>query len=155
MISTPRLDLLLLTEREAEAIVKADRTGQNWHEEFPVLDDQDAVRGYLQAPDEVFGCFVICEGGTGRRVGTIGFYGPPDEHGALMIGYGLVPSARGQGYATEAVQALITYAFAKPQVLRIVADTLLDNKASCNVLEKSGFTRTHSTGSAHWYLLTK
>ena len=41
----------------------------------------------------------------GRAIGGIGFKGRPED-GCAEIGYGLAPSARGQGYAAEAVVAL-------------------------------------------------
>jgi ribosomal-protein-alanine N-acetyltransferase len=43
-------------------------------------------------------------------IGRLGFKGKP-EHGAVEIGYGIVPAHRQQGYATEAGQVLIARAF--------------------------------------------
>jgi RimJ/RimL family protein N-acetyltransferase len=36
---------------------------------------------------------------------------PLAEHGVIKIGYTMAPSAQGRGYATEAVRALVAYAF--------------------------------------------
>ena len=72
-----------------------------------------------------------------------------------MIGYGLVPSARTQGYATEALRSLVEYAFAHPSVRIITAGPLRDNVASHRVLEKVGFSRTHSKEDAYWYALRR
>lgn len=45
----------------------------------------------------------------GQAVGGIGFKGQP-QGGCVEIGYGLVPSARGHGYAAEALVALLAVA---------------------------------------------
>lgn len=44
----------------------------------------------------------------------------------------------GQGYTTEAVQALIKHLFSLPQVEAIEADTFPDHIASRRVMEKAG-----------------
>ena len=41
-------------------------------------------------------------------IGAAGFQGPPDDTGAVRVGYGLAESARGHGYATEALRALLS-----------------------------------------------
>ncbi|GAA5184278.1 GNAT family protein [Rugosimonospora acidiphila] len=151
MIATERLELRPLDRDTAQAMVDGERGDRAWHEEFPVPDDQDAARSFLRDPHDVFGSFVIVEQATGLAIGTIGFFGPPDDDGIAMLGYGLVPSARGRGYATEALRGLMGYAFAQGSVRLLVADTLRDNVASQRVLEKAGFARTHSTDEAHWY----
>jgi len=76
-------------------------------------------------------------------VGEIGggFVGP----GELMIGYAVVKSVEGRGYATEAVRQLLGHARADPGIERVVAHTPLDRPASARVLEKAGFTGTGET----------
>ncbi|GGL95670.1 N-acetyltransferase [Deinococcus aerophilus] len=80
--------------------------------------------------------------GTGRAVGQLGSKGQPDAAGALEIGYGMNPSAWGQGLATEAVRALVAWLHARPDVQTVTAQTALHNRASERVLEKLGFVRT-------------
>jgi [ribosomal protein S5]-alanine N-acetyltransferase len=55
-------------------------------------------------------------------------------------GYVLARDAWGQGYATEAVAAVVSLAFQIPSLCRIHALCHSHNKASARVLEKSGFT---------------
>jgi RimJ/RimL family protein N-acetyltransferase len=73
----------------------------------------------------------------GRAIGGLGFKGQPDG-GCVEIGYGLAPSARGHGYAVEAVIALLTVA-ADHGLSRVIADTTLDNVASQRTLIRAGF----------------
>lgn len=70
-------------------------------------------------------------------VGEIGggFIAP----GVVEIGYAVVTSCWGLGYATEAVRALVERARALPDVERIIGHTPLDRPASGRVLEKTGF----------------
>lgn len=72
-------------------------------------------------------------------VGEAGFKGLPNERGEVEIGYGVAASHRGRGYATEAVMALCTWAFAHKGVTRIRAECLPDNAGSIGVLRRSGF----------------
>jgi len=71
-------------------------------------------------------------------IGDIGFMGGPDEEGTVEIGYSIVPEYRNQGYATEAVNSLIHWAFQKQEIKVITAKTLKDNTASIKVLMKAG-----------------
>lgn len=72
-------------------------------------------------------------------VGDAGFKGRPDGDGTVEIGYGVAPAYQRRGYATEAVQALIAWAFAHPEVRRIVAECVPENTPSLRVLTKLGF----------------
>lgn len=58
--------------------------------------------------------------------------------GSLEFGYRIVPSYRRQGYASEAAQAMIDWAFCQPGVQRVTAGCDADNIASKRVLEKIG-----------------
>ena len=73
-------------------------------------------------------------------VGAGGYFGPPDEKGEVEIGFSMMPSSRGHGYATEMSKALVSNAFAGTRVQRIVAHTTPANVASVKVLMKSGFS---------------
>jgi [ribosomal protein S5]-alanine N-acetyltransferase len=154
VITTERLELRPFTVESATATASGEQADLAWAAGFPRDDDRDAARMFLQAPHEVFGGRFIIDTRAGVAVGTIGFLGPPDPDGVLTVGYGLVPQARGQGYATEALRALVEYALVQPGVVRVVADTDVSNVASHRVLEKAGFRRTHSTQDVHWYART-
>ena len=78
------------------------------------------------------------EAGKRRIVGTIGFHGPPNPAGSVTVGYGLAPGARGQGYATEALRAVVAWALAQPEVVVVEADTTHANLPSQRVMERAG-----------------
>ena len=77
-----------------------------------------------------------------RAVGAGRFHGPPDETGAIEIGYAMLPSFREQGLATEAVEGMLSWAVRDERVRRVHARTLAHLAASRRVLEKTGFEKT-------------
>ncbi len=88
-----------------------------------------------------------------QMVADLCFKGGPNERGEIEIGYGTYDAFQGQGYMTEAVQAIATWAFAQPGVAVILAETNLDNIASQRILEKNKFIRTKTTKSSIWWEL--
>jgi RimJ/RimL family protein N-acetyltransferase len=71
--------------------------------------------------------------------GLAGFKGIPDSQGEVEIGYGIAPAFQGKGYTTEAVQALIDWAFQAPECKSVIAPhTKKSNVASNRVLAKVG-----------------
>jgi RimJ/RimL family protein N-acetyltransferase len=74
-----------------------------------------------------------------NAAGLAGFKGAPDDVGQVEIGYGIEPTCRRQGYATEAVGALMDWALAFPSCQAVIAHTLETNEASMAVLQNVGF----------------
>src|SRR5688572_21368614 len=69
-------------------------------------------------------------------VGKGGFKGPPAADGVVEIAYGVAPDYQGKGYATEAAEALASYAFGSGRVRVVRAHTLRESNASTRVLTK-------------------
>ena len=59
------------------------------------------------------------------------------------IGYHVVKSMTGRGYATEAVRAFLPVMMDKLNLTQVAGICDAENKASIRVLEKCGFTRTY------------
>lgn len=74
-------------------------------------------------------------------IGGIGLIGAPDKNGEVTIGYGFDGMYHGQGFATEALQAMVQWVFKNKYAKKILAETLNDNYASHKVLIKNGFTK--------------
>ncbi len=62
----------------------------------------------------------------------------PAANGVVEIGYTIFAGARGRGYATETVAALIDWAFATGTVSTVLAAVAADNAASLAVLDRVG-----------------
>ena len=72
-------------------------------------------------------------------IGSGGFKGKPDAHGNVEVGYGVLPEFQNKGYATEAVQGLVTWALSQKVVRSVIAEAFPDNVSSIRVLVKCGF----------------
>lgn len=57
--------------------------------------------------------------GTGQLIGTCGFHLINNHHKRAEIGYELDDTYWGQGYASEALQAILTYGFETLQLIRV------------------------------------
>jgi RimJ/RimL family protein N-acetyltransferase len=93
----------------------------------------------LTAPDPWVLGFTITLSSTGTVIGSCGFKGPPDPDGTVEIAYGIAPEHQGNGFATEAVDALVRFALEDPRVTVIRAHTFEAQNPSTRVLEKCGF----------------
>jgi RimJ/RimL family protein N-acetyltransferase len=154
-LRTPRLQLHAVDVAEAERIVaRSAGTADVWADDFPFEGDVGAVGGYLRSTAALgdqrpFGYYRITRLSDGRAVGGAGFKGRPDG-GCVEIGYGLAPSARGHGYAAEAVTALLTVAN-DYGLSKVIADTTLDNIASQRTLALAGFRLVRSDTEFRYY----
>ena len=82
---------------------------------------------------------------SARSIGDLCFKGPVKNH-AVEIGYGVQPQYEGNGYTTEALQAMTQWAFGQKDVVFVEAETDPDNKASQRVLEKCNFVSEGTMG---------
>jgi RimJ/RimL family protein N-acetyltransferase len=91
-----------------------------------------------------FGGWAIEEKASGLFVGELGFIDrkrerSPDLAGVPEMGWGLVSSAFGKGFATEAVKAALAWGRGHFGPVRVIALTTEDNAASIHVAQKCGF----------------
>lgn len=81
---------------------------------------------------------------------------PIESHEAFQLGYALLKDYWGLGLATELVRAGIFYAFQACHLNQIYALTEVPHRASQKVLEKNGFTYSHTQEQngtpLKWYL---
>lgn len=144
-LTTPRLSLRPLTVAEGEALAAGrPLPGRPYAPGYPLPDTRDGVGFLLRHGDVEFGFYLVVRREDERVVGEIGFAGPP-RNGVVAIGYAIVPEARGQGYATEAIGALSRWALAQPGVVEVVAQTLRENEPSARALLRAGFVELEPT----------
>jgi [ribosomal protein S5]-alanine N-acetyltransferase len=86
-----------------------------------------------------------------RMIGHLGFHSKPDPvylrelaPGGIEIGYTVYPEFRRQGYALEAVRALIAWAYQEHQVERFVLSISPENTPSLRIAERLGFIQIGS-----------
>jgi RimJ/RimL family protein N-acetyltransferase len=143
-ITTARLCLRQLEADEARALLRGRADPERpWAAGYPIEGTLVAVEAFVRAVDGgarpgPYGVYQLVRRSDGTVVGDIGFHGPPNAEGAVTVGYGLAPSARGRGYATEALRALVAWALDRSEVTRVDADTTHANLPSQRVMERAG-----------------
>jgi len=154
-VRTARLELHPIDVAEGERIMTTTAGPTDvWAHDFPFAGDVVAATVFLSASAEFgdqrpFGFYRISRLTDGRAVGGIGFKGQPID-GCVEIGYGLAPSARGHGYAAEAVTGLLTVAV-DHGLSRVTAETTPDNVASQRTLLRAGFHLVDTDADLHRY----
>ena len=158
-IHTPRLDLQPLEPPAARALVAGDSgNGHPWASGYPL--GSSLLRAELTLAADArklalrgFGSFQMIRRADGNVIGDVGFMGPPDATGAVSVGCGIIDDARGQGYATEALTAVLEWARGQPGLTCVLADTTRSNLASQRLLERVGMHRVGEDGELLYYML--
>lgn len=132
-----------MTVSESEQVVAGEPDGgARWAPGYPTVGDVLAAKRFLGAcadtgDPQPFGNYEIRRREDGQAIGGLGFHGSADETGSVAIGFGLVPSARGRGYASEALRELLLFARTHG-VTRVKGDADHDNIASQHVMTAAG-----------------
>lgn len=132
-----------MTATDAERVVAGEPDdGVRWAPGYPTDGDVAAARRFLATcadtgDPQPFGNYEIRHRGSGRAIGGLGFHGPVDEKRTVTIGYGLAPSARGRGYASEALRGLLLFARTRG-VTCVKGDADHGNIASQRVMTAAG-----------------
>jgi ribosomal-protein-alanine N-acetyltransferase len=149
-LTTARLGLMPFSADAIDALLERDEptlrqlTGATFPVPLrppPLLEDVlPLVRDTLRTRPETLGwwTWLTVERESRHVTGASGFGGPPDATGAVMIGYATYPGANRRGYASEAAEALVTWALSRPGVIRVCASIPPDNVAARRVAEKIG-----------------
>jgi RimJ/RimL family protein N-acetyltransferase len=138
-LDTLRLRLRPLTTSEARALLAREPLADlQFAPGYPLPDTADGLGFLLNHLVEDFGFYLVVRIEDALVVGEIGFVGPP-THGAVTIGYGIVPEERRQGYASEAIRGLSEWALRQPGVEEVRAQTLPGNEPSARALLRAGF----------------
>jgi RimJ/RimL family protein N-acetyltransferase len=146
VLPTERLTLQGVTPASAAELAAGGDGDFEWVEDGPFEGTREAAGMTIKAYEAgvhrpEFGLFVLVRRDDGRAIGGMGFHGAPDEDGRAEVGYDLAESARGRGYATEALRALSDWALARDDVRSLCATIEPDNAASQRVVARAGFAR--------------
>ena len=157
-IRTPRLDLVSMTPDFMEAVLAGRRVYAEQLLGITLPDEppDHAVERFmsrrlvqLREKAEIqrwLARAIVLRNGKRELVGNAGFHGEPGVNAvgnprAVEVGYGVLPEHRRQGYASEAVAALL--AWARTQGIdHFVASIAPDNEPSLAIIHKLGFVRT-------------
>jgi [ribosomal protein S5]-alanine N-acetyltransferase len=154
LLRTPRLELRAATcelaaadlnDRSEFSRLLAAEVPPDWP--APLNDDNSktfTLRYLTENPDAVgwAAWYFLSPGESDTKawaVGIGGFTGKPNQQAEVEVGYSMMPGWQGSGLATEAVAALVDWAFSHVDVRLVTAQTLPALGASIRVLEKNGF----------------
>jgi RimJ/RimL family protein N-acetyltransferase len=145
---TERLEFQLVRPEVAKQLRAGEPAGWTWIDGTPYEGTQTAAGMIVAAADTgafrpEWGMYVIVRSDDDQAIGGIGWHGPPSA-GSVEIGYDLCESARGNGYATEALRSAACWALDQPGVDVVLARTEEDNVASQRVMERAGFVRVET-----------
>ncbi len=107
---------------------------------YPSLFTRDVMEMVVEALEPVrFGPYFMVRRADDAIVGEIGC-SVEGTSATGKVGYSVVEPCWGQGYATEALRALLGQVLAEPDIRRVVAEAMVGNTASRRVMEKAGMT---------------
>jgi RimJ/RimL family protein N-acetyltransferase len=146
-LHTARLRLRPVTSTDADALFAMHSSAhvlRFW--DAPPWSERERAERFVAA------CQQMAEEGSGSRpaiervsdgafIGWCGLTRWNPDYRSASLGYCLVDTAWGHGYATEAARALLQWAFDTLDLNRVQAETDTRNAASARVLEKLGFQR--------------
>jgi len=159
---TERLRLRRSRPEDAEAI-SAYRSDPDVHR-YQGWDrtDPDGIRAQIEEmarrlPGEPGGWVQLTleERNGGRLVGDVGLSLADGEPGVIKVGYTVAPAFQRRGYATEAIRALVAYAFDTLGADVVRAYASAENAPSIRVAEKVGMHLIerieHRYGDETWF----
>jgi RimJ/RimL family protein N-acetyltransferase len=153
IIESERLHLVLLSQqffdasafgRLAEAEAMIDATLPSWWPDQHARSVMRRRTRQLEASPEVGPWLLRAMVRPEDRlvVGYINFHGPPDEKGRAELGYTVFEEHRRRGYATEAVLAMMRWAYEMHDVHRFMLSISPHNPPSLGLAAKLGFVQT-------------
>jgi RimJ/RimL family protein N-acetyltransferase len=144
-VSTERLILRPLTSSDVQPVSTGSPRAANWSPGYPTGGDRVSAMMYGRALDsgtdpQPWGTYQLIRSTDGIAIGAVGFHSVPNDAGVVEIGFGVAPEVEGQGYASEALRALIRIA-ADNGAKAVVGGADPDNIASQKVQLNAGMTQ--------------
>jgi [ribosomal protein S5]-alanine N-acetyltransferase len=144
ILTTERLRLRQLTHDDADAIVALFGSPEVLRFlNQPPTDTPEKAIGLIDWLNALYEKhepqWAITLNGDDRLIGTCGTIAWDRDNRHIDIGYHVLPSQWGNGYATEATRAVVRWCFEHMDIHRIQADCTDGNIGSERVLLKCGF----------------
>lgn len=159
--------MLLTTER----LILREFAEDDWARVLEYQSDPRYLRYYeweARTPDDArafVGMFLRWQGEQPRRkwqlavtlresgllVGNCGVRQAQAGARCAELGYELDPAYWGRGYATEAAQTMLAFAFGELGIHRVQAEVIAENTASARVLAKLGFRLEGRLRENQWF----
>jgi len=147
VLTTQRLMLRPLAATDARALyaIFSDPTVVRYWSAEPWTDismAETAIARALEAyRDETELRFAIELAGSREVIGTVALHHFYNQYNRCELGYAIASGHWGNGYASEAIEAVLDHGFNEVGINRVEADIDPRNDASAHVLEKLGFRK--------------
>ena len=131
------------------------RRGKSWPD-ADVLDTLPRIINNLNKVEFPTGyeSWMIIKKETLEVIGDLGFKGFNTEEENIDLGYGIIKEERRKGYAEEAVNEIIKWAFSNEIIKEITANCFIENIGSINLLKKMDFRQVKiENDMIYWNLL--
>lgn len=152
MIQTARLLLRQWQSSDHAAFVamnKDDKVMQYFPEKWSSQRSLSFIESFTHLIDiRRYGFWATVERDSNNFIGFVGLNDVPENlpiDKDIEIGWRLIPEYWGRGYATEAAEGALAYAFNELKVPKIVAFTPVANQKSRRVMEKLGMSLADET----------
>ena len=146
-LDAPRVRLRWLTEADVDALyaVFSDR-GMMRYWSSPAMTERKEAEDYLRRIHEGFAARSLFQWGAElkqerRIIGTCTLFHLDPANAKAELGYGLGSADWGKGYMSEALTALLDFAFGTLRLRRLEADVDPRNENSLRILDRLGFHR--------------
>lgn len=142
-VESEHLLLHALQVDEAARIVRYERRpGELWAAGFPTVEQVDFLTAFIadsaaRRDPGPFGLFLVVRREDRFVMGGAGFFGPPDEFGAVEIVVELDRSMRRLGYGTEVIATLVAHARSNGADY-VITSTTVGNVAGQHAIEQGG-----------------
>ncbi len=93
-------------------------------------------------------CWAVCDAASGKVLGRMALSRIEPYEGVGIIGYWVLPAARGRGVAPVALDAVTSWAFDDLGLKRLELAHSVHNQPSCRVAEKAGYEQEATLKSA-------
>ncbi|MEH2408735.1 GNAT family N-acetyltransferase [Nostoc sp.] len=148
-VRTQRLELLSCSLEVAQAVITRNKSqverllGVRVPDDWYASEVLDIFPMYAQMliddPSQLgWGVWLMIHIADSILIGDLGFIDKPDQTGTVKMGYEVLSAYRQQGFAFEALKALVDFAFSGRELKRIIAHSPDDHVASIRILEKLG-----------------
>lgn len=145
-LSTKRLKLRFLEESDKKAIFKMRSLEENSkYIARPLMKNEDDAKAFIikinQGIKENKWLFWGITGlESGELIGTVTIWQFKENPCKAELGYEMLTQFKGKGLMSEALEAVISFAFEKLNLEYLEACTAQNNKPSIRLLEKNNFT---------------
>lgn len=147
--------LVLRQHREEDALLLHENFGldpemfrySGWNPYASQETAEEAVRRFMDSYDDnhFYGWAVECDG---RLIGTIGAYDYDSETDSIEVGCSIERKSWGNGFASEALGAVIRYLTKQEGIRCVKAWCAADNVGSQKVMDRAGMTKVSTEKGA-------